>query len=566
MDAERDPAGRGGPVCVLFLAPIILLLASCAVRQDHAETESAVSATPCDVLIVGGSLGALAAAVGAEGLDVWLVSQDSWLGGQLTTQGVSCLDEHRFVETFGVTREYARLRERLRQKSGGSKNPGGGWVSRLCVTPVVAAEVADEFAARFKCLREARMISARVEGDRVISVTFRTNSGELREFRPKLILEGTDLGDVLEMAGVEHRLGSDSRSDTGEPHADAHADRTRIQAATLAFAVEFRTGESHVVPKPDDYERLRDEQPFTLEHFYADRGRVRYGFFKKFPGAFGSFFDYRRIGPSLALINWPSNDDRSQAWLGGDFSSARRLSKAFLYWLQTECPRDEGGKGYPELLLRGDAMGTPDGFARSPYVREGRRLLARTMVVEQDLVVDQARARPVDDAVGLGHYGIDLHACVGDDGDETGRWIPCRPFQIPLSAMVPIRVKNLLAAGKCLGTSHVTNGAFRVHPNEWAVGEAAGRVAAYCIEHEMLPADLLDSPEQLRELQWRLLNAGVPLYWYEDLGPESETWRAAQYLALSTGVPADPDSLRFDPSPERVRAVLEMVGPMIRQE
>src|SRR3712207_8972640 len=49
------------------------------------------------------------------------------------------------------------------------------------------------------------------------------------------------------------------------------------------------------------------------------------------------------------------------------------------------------------------------------------------------------------------------------------------PFQVPLGAMIPVRVNNLIAGCKNIGTTHVTNGCYRLHPVEWTIGEAAGR-------------------------------------------------------------------------------------------
>ena len=85
------------------------------------------------------------------------------------------------------------------------------------------------------------------------------------------------------------------------------------------------------------------------------------------------------------------------------------------------------------------------------------------------------------DSVGIGCYRIDLHPRVSGAGYlDLGCW----PFQIPLGAMIPVRVENLLPGGKNLGVTHITNGAFRVHPVEWNVGEAAGLLAAFCLERK----------------------------------------------------------------------------------
>jgi len=74
------------------------------------------SAFSCDIAVIGGSLGGVAAALAAcdAGASVVLTEATDWLGGQATSQGVSALDEHRYIETFGATRRYAAFREAIR--------------------------------------------------------------------------------------------------------------------------------------------------------------------------------------------------------------------------------------------------------------------------------------------------------------------------------------------------------------------------------------------------------------------------------------------------------------------
>src|SRR5204863_5206610 len=140
------------------------------------------------------------------------------------------------------------------------------------------------------------------------------------------------------------------------------------------------------------------------------------------------------------------------------------------------------------LRLRPDLVGTDDGLAKAPYVRESRRIEAEFTVVEQHvgteirrrtLKTQDVQAEPFADSVGVGSYRIDLHPSTGGDNYID---ISSLPFQVPLGALIPRRVENLLPACKNLGTTHITNGCFRLHPVEWAIGEAAGALAAFCQE------------------------------------------------------------------------------------
>jgi FAD dependent oxidoreductase len=533
-----------------------LLLAACATGPGEATPSAAPIA--CEILILGGSFGGCAAALGAQGRDVWVVEDSDWIGGQVTSQGVSALDEHAHIESFGGTRVYEQFRVDVRARSGGASNPGGGWVSRLCFLPRIGLDVLESMLADGpRILRGARAIEAVTEDACIVSVTVRDRSGKRLEFRPRFVLEATDAGDFLPLCGAPFRQGAESRAETAEPHAADLADPRRQQSFTWCFAVEYRPGENHTIERPLGYERFRDTQPYSLSLPYPDGSRRRYGFFEKGEG-FGPFWTYRRIArePDVALINWPGNDYRGTPLLDPDHDEARRLSLGFLHWLQTECPRDDGGSGYPELMLRPDVMGTPDGLAMRPYVREGRRLRALGSVVEQDLTLDTARALAMPDAVGLGWYPIDVHTCAGDVEERGGLAIPTRPFQIPLAAMLAEAPENLIAAGKCFGATHVTNGAFRLHPIEWNIGESAGQLASFCLAHGVSPRDVLEQTGWRRAFQVALLEAGIPLHWFIDLRREDPLWAAAQALAVWGELEADPRDLRLGATPEQRAAWL----------
>ena len=89
--------------------------------------------------------------------------------------------------------------------------------------------------------------------------------------------------------------------------------------------------------------------------------------------------------------------------------------------------------------------------------------------------------------------------------------VPTRPFQIPLGALVPVAMANLLPAAKNIGTTHITNGAYRLHPVEWAVGEASAALAVFCLRVGAAPQEVHARADLVRRLQLMLLDQGVPL-------------------------------------------------------
>jgi hypothetical protein len=183
--------------------------------------------------------------------------------------------------------------------------------------------------------------------------------------------------------------------------------------------------------------------------------------------------------------------------------------------MQTEAPRHDGGVGYPGLRLRPDVVGTSDGLAKCVYVRESRRIRAEFTVLEQHVGVkargDTHGAEEFADSVGIGSYRIDLHPSTGGRNYvDISSW----PFQIPLGALIPLRIENLLPANKNLGTTHITNGCYRLHPVEWNIGEAAGALAAYCLRRRLAPRHVRNDAQHLEDFQRTLTDVlGFELSW-----------------------------------------------------
>ncbi len=488
-----------------------------------------------DVAIIGGSLGGVAAALAAceAGCTVILSEETDLLGGQLSAQGVSALDEHERIETHANAR-YLTLRRRIREhyvKRGAPRfmpdgqplNPGNAWVSRLCFEPLVGTKVIRkmlrpfERAGRLKILLEHRPVAAKVIGEEVREVRLEAPHTHTT-IRADLFLDATDLGDLLPLTHTPFVMGAESRFDTGEPHAPDVAKPNEVQSFTACFAVEYCPGESHVIPKPEGYETLRDAQPYSLS---LDIGTGQEKHFKMFSeGENGElpFWTYRRLldakllnlSNDVALINWASNDysevslleDYERAW-----AEAKRLSLGFLYWLQTEAPRDEGGQGYPEFKLRPDVMGTSDGLAKAPYVREPRRIIGLERVLEQHLTDAHDWRTPV----AIGWYPLDLHPCVGNP--ERSMYHPTRPFTLPLGTLIPKTRPNLLAACKNVSTTHLSNGACRVHHVEWALGEAAGAVAALCVRERCTLHEVYASKRLQKRLVERFAQQDILTSW-----------------------------------------------------
>lgn len=528
------------------------------------------------VVVVGGGLGGVAAAWAAaeSGQRVILIEETDWLGGQWTSQAVPP-DEHPWIEQFGSTRRYRSVRDAIRaqfktwyplraeSRQLDALNPGAGKVSAICHEPGVAALVfrqalrSFESAGRLELLMNHRLTAAETGGDHITSITVQDQgSGVTRTLLADIYIDATETGDLLAFADVENVTGFEARSDTGESQAPATAQPMNMQAASWCFALEHHDGEDFTIDKPEGYEHWAAAQPhfwpgqqFGWDVPHPHTGRPRRHSFRPNPddrpfdiladqskdnGA-DELWTFRRIlarnhfvsgayTSDVTLVNWPMIDYLEGPLLGGTpeenarhRARTKEMSLAFVYWLQTAAPNHEGGTGYPGLRLATQALGTTDGFAKQPYIRESRRLIAETRITGQDVSIESRNtATSYEDSVGVGAYRIDLHPSTGGDNYID---VPAHPFEIPVGATIPVRVDNLLAGGKNIGTTHISNGCYRLHPVEWNIGEAVGTLAAHALELGVAPRAIRNTPRHLDSFQSRLSASGVELRW-----PRIEGW------------------------------------------
>ena len=520
-----------------------------------------------NILIVGGSTGGVAATLAAcrMGQNVILTEETDWIGGQLTSQGVPP-DENPWIDKDGTgcTASYRQFRDSVRDyyrrnypmkqeiKNQPYFNPGMGNVSPLCHEPRIGLAVLYEMLmpyianGQLDIMLNALPLSAETEGDKVRSVTVKnTINDEITRITAPYILDATELGDLLELADVEYMMGAESQKQTGELHAlEGDADPLDQQSHSWTFALSYYPDEDHTIEKPAHYDFWSNYQadfwpakqlswttsdpetlaPVTRPIFTGDTDE-RLG---------DDLWHFRRIvyrqyytqgfhKSDVVVVNWPQIDywlgqlaGVSQAERKKHWDGALELSKSLLYWMQTESPRHDGGYGYPGLKARGDIYGTADGFAKYPYIRESRRIQAEFTVLEQHIGVeargDLQGAEQFHDSVGIGSYRIDLHPSYRRNYLDITNW----PHQIPLGSLIPVRVENLLPACKNLGVTHITNGCYRLHPIEWNIGEAAGALAAYCLQKSLIPRQVRNNSTHLADFQDMLTNKlGFELQWPE---------------------------------------------------
>ena len=537
-------------------------------RIKREESDQKLTA---DVVIIGAGLGGCAAAFSAlrNNLTVVLTEETDWVGGQLTQQGVPP-DEHMWIETHGAPQLYRDFRTAIRAyykknyplteqaKAVQYLNPGSGSVSKLCHEPQVAISVLMEMMApylsaqKLVLLTEHKVVNATVEKDEVRCLNVKNlRNKQTVTLSGSYFVDATELGDLLPLTGTEYVTGTESKAQTNELHAPDKANPKNNQAFTMCFAIDYAPGEDWTIKKPAEYDFWKEFVPKMripwsgkmIGLHYSDPRTLKpkeLGFHPdgRQTGSMLNLWNYRKIinrenfvpgfyKGDITIVNWPQNDyvlgdivDVSEEVFNKHVNKAKQQSLSLLYWLQTEAPRPDGGKGWPGVRLRKDIMGTDDGLAKYPYIREARRIKALFTVLEEHVGAEN-RAKvtgqttgltsaPFYDSVGVGYYHIDLHP--SSDG-ENYLDFGSLPFQIPLGSLIPVRMKNLLPANKNIGTTHITNGCFRLHPVEWSIGEAVGMLVSYSLDKKVTPRNVRENASMLKEFQDFIRSQGIETEW-----------------------------------------------------
>jgi hypothetical protein len=438
-------------------------------------------------------------------------------------------------------------------------NPGSGLVSRLCFEPRVALSVMYAMMAPYLSSRKLTLLlqhkitGAEVAGDKVVALKAKNTSTGLKEIILKApqFIDATELGDLLPLTGTEYVTGAESRKETNELHAPEKADAKNIQAYTYCLVMDYVPESNQIIEKPAQYDYWKNFIPEVSQPWQGKLLSLSYSnpsTLQPKSLAFNpvnlptdgvlNLFNYRRIinpdnfaagtyNGGMTIVNWPQNDfltgnliDVSDKEFEKNIQNSKQLSLSLFYWLQTEAPRRDGGAGWPGLRLRGDIYGTEDGMAKYPYIRESRRIKAVFTILEEHVgkanremvagKTDGKVAADFFDSVGTGYYHIDLHPT-----NSGNNYIDfdSLPFQIPLGALLPVRMTNLFPANKNIGTTHLTNGCYRLHPVEWSIGEAVGMLVSFAKNKKIMPHAVRENKDLLGDFQKFIRSQGLETHW-----------------------------------------------------
>ena len=453
-----------------------------------------------DVVVIGGGAGGTTAAIEAArcGASVLVVEKTPWLGGMLTSAGVSAIDGNYRLRG-GLFGEFT---DSLAARYGGYEPLKSGWVSNILFNPAVGNRI-------FRNITEEAGVQVRFE---TVPTRFQPRKGggwaltlsDGSSIHTKVLIDGTELGDVAEAVGTE-----------------ALDDRVSAQDFTyVAIVKEY----DHAVPMPmpEGYDRElyfnccdnpladnRDGVNPLGQQLWSPEMMLSYG----------------RLPDGHIMLNWPvcANDyfaeylDMTPSEREEVFRQAKRRTLGYIYFLQNEL-------GYKNIGIADDVYPTEDGLPFFPYFREARRIAGRdTMTI--DAAKDPYRYDLYTRAVAVGDYPVDHHHVQNPRREELSHlWYGKIPsFSVPMGVLIPVRTEDFLVADKAISTSWEMNGGTRLQPVVMGLGQAAGALAAIAVKTGRHPSEVPAS-----EVQSVLLDHGCYLLPFLDLKPSDPGFRDLQ--------------------------------------
>ncbi|MEY2902210.1 MAG: hypothetical protein RLY89_1316 [Bacteroidota bacterium] len=498
---------------------LAMLLALCCITKLAAQQQST------SILVVGGSTGGTAAAIQSArmGVPTILVESTAWLGGMLSAAGVTATDGNHLLPS-GIWEEF---RQALYQHYG-TKKLNTGWVSNTLFEPYVADSIFKAWAAKEKNLTIVYgwyFDSAFVQKGKIKAVRFINAQKKYWTIQAKIVVDGTDLGDVYANAGAGFDLGMESAIYSGEK--EAPGTNNIIQDLTWAATLQdYGTKASDkILIKKESFDWN------SLKEFDCSTSEAPCPFGKPYEANTQKVLDYGKLPKGKYMLNWPAhgNDyfidgvnikpiDREAFYL-----PAKKHTLAFVYYLQNTL-------GFKNIGLDTTQFPSKDHLALMPYHREGRRLKGVVRLslphMNHPFEQDQALYRT---GIAVGDYPVDHHH--GKNPAAPKIYFPgIYSFNIPLGALIPEKLNGMVVCEKGISVSNLANGSTRLQPCVLLTGQSAGALAALAIQTHQEPRQV-----PVRTVQKVLLDSKTFLMPYMDVAVSDPAFAAIQRIG-TTGV------------------------------
>jgi len=483
------------------------------------------------VLVVGGGTGGTAAGIQAArlGVSTIIAEPTNWLGGMLSAAGVAAIDGNHQLPS-GLWREF---REKIYSVYGGPEKVATGWVSNTQFEPHVADSILKAMASgekRLTVLYQWNFIKVIKKGSTLTGAIFTNNKNEKLTINAKLVVDATELGDVMANASARYDLGMEAAGISGENVGITTSNNIVQDLTYVAILKDFGPKADCTIVKPAGYDPMEFDGACT--DYYINKNNPE-------PGVNAQkMLDYGKLPNNKFMLNWPNKGNDTYvnmvAMSGIERQVAINLSKQttlrFIYFIQHQL-------GFKNLGLAIDEFATPDRLALIPYHREGRRLKGLTRLTINEIANPFAGLPLYRTGISVGDYPIDHHHKKNPKAPQHLDFYPVPSYNVPMGSLIPEKINSLVVAEKGISVSNVANGTTRLQPCVMLTGQAAGVLSALAVLNHQQPRQV-----NVRKVQQQLLNTGAYIMPYIDVLYNHPHFSAIQKIGATgilrgTGIP-----------------------------
>ncbi|MDI3533228.1 MAG: hypothetical protein PWR28_1573 [Synergistaceae bacterium] len=593
-----------GDLKIVKVARFIISLSLCAMSLAWTLPAPAVEELSYDVVVAGGGAGGSAAAIQAArlGASVAIIEETGTIGGQMTAAAVSTMDD-MYGNRSGLYGEFIdKVKARYNEKG---KSLGTCYWSPI----TIAFEPHIGEAVLYEMIEETRKgRSSGSEGSRILDVYLRSSvkrvlrqgdkitgveaslDGRTVTIRCEILIDATEYGDILPLAGARYRAGNVLFAPKEEAFLKGKTQDmdARIQDITWVAVIKAYPGEVpphlRVALPPPGYEKMREvfkayvtrdgfpfkgypvKLPVNVPTHNAYRGLPHFDF----PGDADASTPFTRLLLTKTGVNWANDYPGGGGYAGKsglpvryfeDYAFRREINAqamlktlGFLYYIQNELnlpwsvADDEFGSSDAFEAVRGLVPYVYEPLVRHfppiPYVRESRRLVGIKTLTSFELRKNSESYRSggpgheIPTSVAVGRYVLDLHGSgeteeleseFGETAESIAKNKPVGPFQVPFEIFIPEKIDGLLAAEKNLSMTRLASGALRLQPICMLTGQAAGAIAGLAVKYDVSPRYV----DPLK-VQRALLEAGsaLALCHFSDVPKNHPFWPAVQIATV----------------------------------
>lgn len=476
-----------------------------------------------DILIVGGGASGTAAGLQAArmGVNAIIVEESPWLGGMLTSAGVSCIDGNPNMLS-GI---YGEFCDSLANLYGGYDKLKTNWVASYSFEPSVGNALFHRMVEREKdhltVMHGYRLVSLD-KADGGWKAVISDSDGKERVIEAKIVIDGTEFGDVAKMSGVGYDLGMENRRLTGEDIAPDSAYNIVQDMTFVAVLKDYGPDADMTIEEPEGYDPMLFAN--TCQNPLAEPREDTVKFHTP-----DYMMQYGKLHNGKYMINWPfaANDyyanivDMTREQRDSVLALAKQHTMKYIYFLQTQL-------GYKNLGLADDEYPTDDLLPFIPYVRESRRIHGKVRFNVNHVMHPFDQPDPLyRTGIAVGDYPVDHHhsSYNGPENLPNLYFYKVPSYCLPLGVLIPRDVDDMLVTEKSISVSNIVNGCTREQPVVLQIGQAAGTLAALAVKNGCKLGDV-----PVRDVQKVLLADGGYIMPYLDVDRHDQRFRAYQRI------------------------------------